>query len=65
VVAVEVGVMVFYVVDVGDDFVLWFGDLEGCERVVGEGYGGLAVVGYWDLTPGMVGSLARFVGGDI
>lgn len=59
----EVGVM-GYVVDVGDDFVLFAGCLEDCDRVVEEGYGGLQVVGYWDLTPGMIRSLTGLSGGD-
>lgn len=53
-----------YVVDVGDNFVLFAGCLEDCDRVVEEGYGGLQVVGYWDLTPGMIRSLTGLVAGD-
>ena len=56
---------VFYVVDVGDDCVVFSGCLEDCERVVGEGYGGLMVFGYWDLSPGMVRSLTLLSGGGI
>lgn len=48
---------VFYVVDVRDDFVLFVGNVKDCENVVDEQYAGLTIVGYWDLTPGMIRSL--------
>lgn len=48
---------VAYVVDVGDDFVLFAGSVKDCEQVVEEQYGGLMIWGYWDLTPGMIRSL--------
>lgn len=54
----------FYVVDVRDDFVLFAGSEGECDRVVDEGCGGLLVVGYWDLTPGMISSLPMLGGRD-
>lgn len=47
----------YFVVDYPDDFVLYRGSLENCEKVLEENYAGLMVVGYRDLTPGMIKSL--------
>ena len=47
----------YFVVDIQDDFVLYEGTLENCEKVLQENYGGLAVVGYRDLTSNMIASL--------
>jgi hypothetical protein len=40
----------YYVVDVGDNFVLYTGSLQNCEQVVEEGYGGLQVISYKNLS---------------
>jgi hypothetical protein len=47
----------YFVVDHADDIVLYRGSLEQCETVLQESYGGLMIVGYRDLTPGMIKSL--------
>lgn len=47
----------YFVIDIKDDFVLYRGTLEDCETVLEENYGGLMIVGYRDLTPGMIKSL--------
>lgn len=39
-----------YVVDYGDDFVLYTGSLQDCEQVVQENYGGLQVSSYQNLS---------------
>jgi hypothetical protein len=39
-----------YVVDYRDDFVLYTGNLQNCEQVVQEGYGGLQVSSYQNLS---------------
>ena len=39
-----------YVVDYGDDFVLYTGNLQDCKQVVQEGYGGLQVSSYQNLS---------------
>lgn len=49
----------FFVIDHKDDFVLYRGTLENCEAVLKENYGGLMIVGYRDLTPGMIKSLEK------
>lgn len=40
----------YYVVDVGDNFVLYSGTLQDCEQVMEEGYGGLQVITYENLS---------------
>jgi|694.fasta_scaffold15494_18 hypothetical protein len=40
----------YYVVDYGDDFVLYTGNLQDCEQVVQENYGGLQVSSYQNLS---------------
>ena len=47
----------FFVIDYQDDFVLYRGSLADCEKVLLENYAGLMIVGYRDLTPGMLASL--------
>jgi hypothetical protein len=47
----------YFVVDLQDDFVLYSGTLDNCEKVLEENYAGLMIVGYRDLTPGMLKSL--------
>ena len=47
----------YFVVDYKDDFVLYKGTQEQCEQVLEENYAGLSVVGYRDLTPGMISSI--------
>lgn len=49
----------YFVIDIQDDFVLYEGNLSDCEKVLMENYAGLAVVGYRDLTPGMIKSLTQ------
>ena len=46
-----------YVVDYGDDFVLYTGNLQDCKEVVQENYGGLQVSSYQNLTPKMKNQL--------
>lgn len=46
-----------YVVDYGDDFVLYTGSLQDCEQVVQEGYGGLQVSSYQNLSVKMKNQL--------
>jgi len=47
----------YFVIDYADDFVLYRGTLQDCETVLEENYAGLMIVGYRDLTPGMIKSL--------
>lgn len=42
-----------YVVDYGDDFVLYKGNLQDCEQVIQENYGGLQIASYQNLTKTM------------
>ena len=44
---------VMYVVDFGDDFVLYYGTMRDCEQVVDESYGGLLITSYHNLTVAM------------
>ena len=46
-----------YVVDYGDDFVLYKGNLQDCEQVVQENYGGLQVSSYQNLSVKMKNQL--------
>jgi len=46
-----------YVVDYGDDFVLYTGSLQDCEQVVQENYGGLQVASYQNLSARMKNQL--------
>lgn len=47
-----------YVVDVGDDCVVFVGSLDDCVRVLDVSAGNLMVLGYWELSAGMVRSLS-------
>lgn len=49
----------YFVIDISGDFVLYRGTLQDCEKVLEESYGGLMIVGYRDLTQGMIASLAK------
>lgn len=51
----------YYVIDFKDDFVLYEGTLDDCEKVLQENYAGLMIVGYRDLTPGMLTSLKNLI----
>ena len=51
----------YYVIDFKDDFVLYEGTLNECEQVLQESYAGLMIVGFRDLTPGMLTSLQRLI----
>ena len=42
-----------YVVDIGDNFVLYSGTLQDCEEVMEQNYAGLQVASYQDLTEAM------------
>lgn len=50
----------YFVADPADDFVLYEGTLENCEEVLLQHYAGLMILGYRDLTPGMLHSLKQF-----
>jgi len=39
-----------YVVDYGDDFVLYTGSLQDCKQVIEENYGGLQIASYQNLS---------------
>lgn len=43
----------YYVVDYGDDFVLYSGTLQNCNEVMEQNYAGLQVASYQDLTEKM------------
>lgn len=47
-----------YVADVGDDVVIFAGSADDCVRVLDEYAGNFVMLGYWELTPGMIGSLS-------
>lgn len=47
----------YYVVDIADDFVFYSGTFENCEKVIDENYGGLTLISYDQLTPGMISSI--------
>jgi hypothetical protein len=40
----------YYVVDIGDNFVLYSGTLQDCEQVLEENYGGLQIISYKNLS---------------
>lgn len=50
---------IHYVVDYGDDFVLYTGNLQDCEQVLQESYGGLQVSSYQNLSVKMKNQLQR------
>lgn len=49
--------IIYYVVDVRDDFVLYSGSLENCQKVQEENYAGLDIVDYSFLTDNMRASI--------
>jgi len=49
--------IIYYVVDIADDFVFYNGTYQDCLQVIDENYGGLALFSYDQLTPGMVSSM--------
>lgn len=49
--------IVYYVVDLADDFVFFYGSLEDCKEVQDTNYAGLTIVDYSMLTPEMRSSL--------
>ena len=49
--------ILYYVVDIADDFVLYTGTLENCNQVVHENYAGLQVTSYEYLTENMIKSI--------
>ena len=51
--------IIYYVVDIADDFVFYSGSLENCNQVLDENYGGLTVISYDQLTPGMRNSMPQ------
>jgi hypothetical protein len=51
--------IIYYVVDIADDFVFYSGSLENCNQVLDENYGGLTITSYDQLTPGMRNSMPQ------
>lgn len=49
--------IMYYVVDIGDQFVLYSGSLENCKKVQEENYAGLTIVDYSQLTKQMIDSI--------
>lgn len=47
----------YFVVDFGDDCVIFEGTSEDCETILEHYSGNLCIAGYRDLTPGMIESL--------
>lgn len=47
-----------YIADMGDDVVIFAGSSDECLKVLGEYDGNFAMLGYWELSPGMIGSLS-------
>ena len=43
----------YYVVDIGDNFVLYSGTLQDCKEVMEQNYAGLQVASYQNLTEAM------------
>lgn len=50
-------IVLHYVVDIADDFVLYVGSPSDCETVLEQNYAGLAIVTYDELTENMVQSI--------
>jgi len=50
---------IYYVVDIGDQFVLYSGSLENCKQFMDENYGGLQILKYSELTDQMILNDAR------
>jgi len=51
--------IIYYVVDIADDFVFYSGSLENCNQVLDENYGGLTITSYDQLTPSMRNSMPQ------
>ena len=51
--------IIYYVVDIADDFVFYSGSLENCNQVLDENYGGLTITSYDQLTTGMRNSMPQ------
>jgi len=49
--------IMYYVVDISDQFVLYSGSLEDCKQVMDENYAGLQIVDYSQLTQEMIQSI--------
>lgn len=49
--------IMYYVVDVADQFVLYSGTLENCKQVLDENYAGLSIVDSSELTEEMIKSI--------
>ena len=49
--------IIYYVVDIADQFVLYYGTLENCKQVLKENYAGLAIVDSSELTEEMIKSI--------
>jgi len=49
--------IIYYVVDIADQFVLYYGTLENCKQFLEENYAGLAIVDTSDLTEEMIKSI--------
>ena len=49
--------ILYYVVDIADDFVLYTGTLENCNQVVHENYAALQVTSHEYLTENMIKSI--------
>lgn len=47
-----------YIADMGDDVVIFAGSSDECLKVLDEYDGNFAMLGYWELSPGMIGSLS-------
>ncbi len=53
----EQNMRLHFVVDIGDDCVIFEGNLKDCEVILDHYSGNLAIVGFRDLTPEMIKSL--------
>jgi len=49
----------YYVVDVGDQFILYSGSLENCMQFMDESYGGLQILDHSELTQKMIQSITE------
>lgn len=47
----------YYVVDIGDQYVLYSGSLQHCKKILEQNYAGLAIVNYSQLTEQMISSI--------
>ena len=54
----EQNMRLHFVVDIGDDCVIFEGNLKDCEDILDHYTGNLAIVGFRDLTPEMIKSLS-------